>query len=328
LSSNNEIWAFAEQTQGKPSRLATELTTKAAELAGAVGGTAAAVALGPGAGAAAPLLAGYGADKVYVCEEAGLQGAVAAQAYALAELIGQKQPRLVLIGATFNGKDIAGRVLARRGLGLIGNAAAVEWKDGQWAVTVPSFGGNVNIVSTFKGEGTALVTVRPKAFVAEERAGNGEIEAFAINLPADVLREKVLESVVEESQGPSLEEASVIVSGGRGLGGPEFFATLRELAEALDGAVGASRAAVDAGWIPYAHQVGQTGKTVKPNAYIACGISGAIQHKVGMQTSGVIVAINKNPDAPIFQFADLGIVGDLFDIVPKLIAEVKKRKQA
>ncbi len=223
-------------------------------------------------------------------------------------------------------RDVAGRVAARLGCGLIANAVEVGAKDGAITAIKPAFGGALQVTSSFVGEGPHLLVARPNAFIARSLGSQAEVEEIPASLDERALLARVIEQVAGSAATVSLEEAQIIVSGGRGLGGPENFRLIQDLAEVLGAQVGASRAAVDAGWIPYAHQVGQTGKTVKPALYIACGISGAIQHKVGMQTSGLIVAINKNPDAPIFQFADLGVVGDLFHVVPQLIQEVKKRK--
>jgi electron transfer flavoprotein alpha subunit len=265
---------------------------------------------------------------------------------ALAALIQQHQPRLVLFGGTNYGRDVAARLAARLGLGIEYNVGDVAIENGEVMMTVPAFGGSQAVKMAFQGEGTRLLGARPNAFPTNRVGGTASVE----NVPAPAAPSngaKVsgpfgAEGAAEAghlgkapdghdiwmpaASRAKLEEAQIIVSGGRGLGGPQGFAQIEDLATALGASVGASRAAVDAGWVPYAHQVGQTGKTVKPTVYIACGISGAVQHKAGMGTSGLIIAINKDKDAPIFSFCDLGIVGDLNVVVPQLTALVKARK--
>jgi electron transfer flavoprotein alpha subunit len=264
----------------------------------------------------------------------------------LAALIQQRQPKLVLWGGTNVGRDVASRVAARLGLGIEYNVGDVAVEGDSVAMTVPAFGGSQSVKMVFQGTGTMLLGARPNAFPTNRVGGTATVEQ--VPAPAAPSRGAKVsgpfgtegaEEAGHLGKAPDghdlwlpaatrakLEEAQIIVSGGRGLGGPQGFAQIEELAAALGASVGASRAAVDAGWIPYAHQVGQTGKTVKPVVYIACGISGAVQHKAGMGTAGLIVAINKDKDAPIFGFCDLGVVGDLNVVVPQLTAEVKRRK--
>lgn len=325
----SEIWAYIEQERGEPKKISLEMATLAKRLADQGGATAAAVAMGPGARAAAEKAGAYGIAKAYVREDGKYaEYVITPQAHLLANLIREKKPSLVLLGSTAVGRDVAARVAAKLRLGILGNVVDAGLEGGKVLVVAPAFGGNIEVSAALVNMETELVTVRPNAVMPVKAAGQAQLEDIPADVGMESLLAKITERVTQETGMVPLEEAQFIVSGGRGLGGPEAFKVLFELANALGGAVGASRAAVDAGWIPYPHQVGQTGKTVKPVVYIACGISGAIQHKVGMQTSDVIVAINKNADAPIFQFADFGVVGDLFQIVPKLTEEVRKRKKA
>ncbi|MCL5958202.1 MAG: electron transfer flavoprotein subunit alpha/FixB family protein [Chloroflexi bacterium] len=328
MSATNDIWVFVEQDQGEPKRVALELATKSKQLADALGGSTAAVAFGAGSAGAAKKMGAYGSATVYVAEGDKLTGyAITPQAQVLADLIGEKKPRAILFPASSAGKDIAAQVSARLGVGVLTNSVDVSVKDGAVVSTAPAFGGSIEVQSTTVGDGTAIICVRPNAFAPEQVGGDAQVVEISLPVKEDSLLAKIADSIVEAGAQAPLEEAATIVAGGRGIAGAEGFKVLEDLARELGGVVGASRAAVDAGWISYPHQVGQTGKTVKPNLYIACGISGAVQHKVGMQTAKCIVAINKNPESPIFEFCDLGIVGDLFEIVPKLTEEVKKRKQ-
>ncbi|TAK33732.1 MAG: electron transfer flavoprotein subunit alpha/FixB family protein, partial [Chloroflexota bacterium] len=318
----NEIWVLAEQANGEAKRIALELATRARQLEGQAGATAVAVALGPGAKGTAEKLGAYGARKVLVAEDANFDNySVNPHAQVFGDLIAERKPQLVLLGGTSLGREVAARLAARFEGGLMTNVVDISVKDGIATVVKPAFGGSYTVTSTFKPGATQIVVMRPNATIPEKIGDTAEVEAVSTGIDAKSLVAKILERVQASAGAMPVEEAPIIVSGGRGMGGAENFKILWELAEALGGTVAASRAAVDAGWIPYAHQVGQTGKAVKPVLYIACGISGAIQHKVGMQTSDTIVAINKNADAPIFQFADLGIVGDLFQVVPQLTAE-------
>ena len=343
----NDIWALAEITNGRLASISLQVASKAAELAKALGGSSAAVAMGTETQAAAQELGACGVEKVYAADGAVYNDyLIQPQAETLAALIQQHQPRLVLFGGTNFGRDVAARVAARLGLGLEYNVGEVSVEGGDIAMTVPAFGGAQAVKMAFQGEGTRLLGARPNAFPTVRAGGSATVEqvspAAAPARGAKVSGPFGTEGAAEAGhlgKAPDghdiwmpaatrakLEEAQIIVSGGRGLGGPQGFAQIEELATALGAGVGASRAAVDAGWIPYAHQVGQTGKTVKPTVYIACGISGAVQHKAGMGTSSLVVAINKDKDAPIFGFCDLGVVGDLNVIVPQLTAAVKRRK--
>jgi electron transfer flavoprotein alpha subunit len=318
------IWVFAEIGDDSAREVVFELLTKARSL----GGTVEAVALGQGGGQAVAQLGKFGAAKVYLSEEALYSQVLATAAVdTLASLIGQHRPSLVLFGMTYDGRDIASRLSARLGVPLIANATDVVGRDGAWAVVTPVFGGSTLVTTKTRGSGPAIVLVRPKAFAAEPANGNSPaVEQISQKPESKSRAARIIKREKEASSGPKLEDAAIIVSGGRGLGGPENFKLVDDLAAALGAAVGASRAVVDAGWKPYAFQIGQTGKTVKPTVYIAVGISGAMQHTVGMKGAKTIIAINKDPEAPIFKLADLGVVGDVHKVVPQLTAEIKKRK--
>jgi electron transfer flavoprotein alpha subunit len=317
-----KIWVYAEQSQGRPAATALELLSRAREL-----GDVEAIALGPGAREAAAALGKHGAGRVLVNEDAAFAEYLAEPATdCLAALAaGDPPPDLILFGFSPDSREVAGRLAARLGTGLISNAMDVEARDGGFAAKVPYFGGSK--VATYRANARpAIVLVRPKSFEASESGGDAEVVEVDAAIGDGSRRSRVVETRTEAADKVKLEEAQVVVSGGRGLGGPENFHYVEELADALGGAAGASRAVVDAGWVPYAMQVGQTGKTVRPGVYIAAGISGAMQHTVGMKGSKVIVAINKDPDAPILKMADLGVVGDALKILPKLTEAVKARK--
>jgi electron transfer flavoprotein alpha subunit len=215
------------------------------------------------------------------------------------------------------------RLMAKLQVGVVANATNVAFDDGGQIVVTAPYGAETVGTVTLDGAGPALVQIRPKAFAVEAVGGSAEVRPVSVSVEDSACRVKVLERVVQESEGPNLEEAEIIVSGGRGLGSADNYRLIQELARQLGGAPGATRAIVDAGWVPYSHQVGQTGKTVKPSLYVACGISGAIQHLVGMQGSTNIIAINRDPDAAIFEVADLGVVGDVLVILPKLSERIR-----
>jgi electron transfer flavoprotein alpha subunit len=316
-----KVLVYAEMSEGKLHAAAAELVTKAREL-----GDVTAVALGAGAKAAAEVLGKHGAKTVYVNEDKAFDEFLAepaADALAAAQKSGS--PDLILFAFTSDSRDVAGRLAARLGRGLIANAADVQASGDGFAAKVPYFGG-AKLATMRANAKPAIVLVRPKSFEASESGGSAEVKELAVTIADGSKRAKVLERVVEASEKVKLEDAKVIVSGGRGMGGAGNFPLLEDLAGALGGAVGASRAVVDAGWVPYSMQVGQTGKSVRPGVYIAVGISGAMQHTVGMKTSKVIIAINKDPEAPIMKMADLGVVGDALKIVPALTAAVKAKK--
>jgi electron transfer flavoprotein alpha subunit len=316
------IWVWVELDQGQPFRGSLEILSKAAQV-----GQAEAVVFGSGARAAAVALGKYGAQKVYVHEDAAYDSYLAMPVAAtLGKLVEQHRPALLLFPTTYDSRDIAARLSPMLNSSLITDATDFSLEGGNLQVSVPWGGENV-VTATLVNTGTKLILFRPKAFALEERGGGAPaIEEMQATVDPSLLRARITERVEEAAEGPALEDASVIVSGGRGLGKPENFKVIEALAGVLGGAVGATRAVVDAGWVPYSYQVGQTGKTVKPTLYIAVGISGAIQHLAGMKGSKYIVAINRDEHAPIFAAADLGVVGDALTIVPQLTEELKRRK--
>ncbi len=317
------VWVFAETVDGAPRPVVLELLTKARQL-----GEAEAVALGPGASKAVESLGRHGATRIYLNEDQAFRDVLAQPAVdVLAGLIEKRKPSLVLFGMTYDGRDVASRLSARLGAPLIANATDLGPMDGGWAIVTPIFGGTTLVTTVPKGK-PALVLVRPKAFAPEAKSASAaQVEPVSAPLDRDRPVARVLKREQEQASGPRLEDAGIIVSGGRGLGAPENFKILDELAAELGAAIGASRAVVDAGWKPYSFQIGQTGKTVKPTVYLAFGISGAMQHTVGMKAAKTIIAVNKDPEAPIFKIADLGVVGDVHKIVPQLTQEIRARKR-
>jgi electron transfer flavoprotein alpha subunit len=293
---------------------------KAASLGEAVG-----VVLGEGAAEVAAGAGAFGAAKVYACEASELASPLPQpRVDALETLVGLTSPDVVLFGASVLSSDVASGLAARLDAGLNWDLTDLQEKGGELVGTRPALGDTV-IVDVGWTSSPKLGLIRSGALDPVESGGTAEVETFETSFSDFSTLATLVEQTQEESSGPSIEDADIIVAGGRGLGAPDAFSLLEELANALGGAVGATRAVVDAGWYPYATQVGQTGKTVSPKLYIAAGISGAIQHKVGMQGSGTIVAINKDPNAPIFDFCDIGVVGDLHQIVPKLTELVRSR---
>lgn len=316
-----KIWVYTELNQGRPTTTTLELLTRAREL-----GDVAAVALGPGAREAAATLGKHGAKRVLVNEDSAFDEYLAEPATdCLAALVPDESPDIILFGFTSDSREVAGRLAARLGTGLISNAMDVEAANGGFVAKVPYFGG-AKVASYRANARPAIVLIRPKSFEVSESGGEAEVVDVAAAVGDGSKRARIVERKEEAADKVKLEDAGIVVSGGRGLGGPENFHFVEELADALGGAAGASRAIVDAGWVPYAMQVGQTGKTVRPGVYIAAGISGAMQHTVGMKGSKVIVAINKDPDAPILKMADLGVVGDVLKILPRLTEAVRTRK--
>jgi electron transfer flavoprotein alpha subunit len=318
-------WVFAEAFAGKPLPVSLELLTKAREL----GGQVEAWTWGPDTAEVAPVLGAYGAVKVHDVGDIGgaLPGVPVAAAMAGAIAAGAA-PDLILFGTTYDGRDTVGRLSAKLDRPVLTNATSLSVAPDGGGVVVGNaiFGASVLVDSKFTGAGPWLLAVRPKSFAAEEGGGAAAaIESAAVPDAGATNTAVITERHVEERSGPKLDEADVVVSGGRGLGEAGNYAMIEELAKLLHGAPGASRAIVDAGWVPYSYQVGQTGKTVKPNVYLACGISGATQHLVGMKGAKNIIAINKDQEAPIFSVADLGIVGDVHKVVPKLIEALKAR---
>jgi electron transfer flavoprotein alpha subunit len=315
-----QVWSFCEETDGGPSTLGLELLGKARQL-----GTPTVLYAGPGSQQAWDTLGEHGAVRVFHFDH-GAMLAAAPVAAALANVAAEQQPQLILFGQAYTDRDVAGRLAARMGQPVLSNAVDVSLDpDGRAGAQHEISGGSEIAEAVLSSSGPNLVIVRPKSFPAEPTGGPTP-EVIPVNLP-DVGRSTatVTERHVRERKGPDLEEAAVIVSGGRGLGAAEHYSLVEDVAGPLGAATGATRAIVDAGWVPYAKQVGQTGKTVKPDVYIACGISGAMQHLVGMKDAKTIIAINKDPDAPIFTIADLGIVGDVHQVMPRLIAELSHR---
>ncbi len=316
-----EVLVLVEHAAGAAKKVTFELLTAARRL-----GEPSAVILGaPGtAGAITDRLAEYGAAKIYLGESDDIDGyLVAPKAEALAALVADRQPAAVLVAASAEGKEIAGRLAVKTGSGFVADAVDI---DSEGTATQSVFGG-ATIVWSRVTKGTPIFTVRPNSVAAKPEPAAGAVEEVSVQVSAAAKGARVIERVVEDKGSrPDLTEASIVVSGGRGMGGPENFSLVEALADSLGAAVGASRAATDAGWYPHQNQVGQTGVTVSPQLYVAVGISGAIQHRAGMQTSKTIVAVNKDPEAPIFELADFGVVGDLFQVVPQLTEEIVKRK--
>ena len=322
-----EIWAVGELVDGAPTKLTLELATLAQQLAQSAGAEARAVLVGPGAAAAAGVVADYGPAVIAVDTDASLADRPVSSVVAarVAALIAERNPSIVLVGASNDGKDVAGNLLGMTDLPMLANAAGVEWQGSAPQVEMSTFGGKLLTHSTFNGE-RGIVIVRPSSVTAEPAAAAGSVETVVLDSVSELPQVRVTNRVEEAGAAAPIEEARIIVGGGRGVGNQEGFHLIEDLAEALGGAVGATRAVVDSGWIGYGQQIGQTGKIVKPALYVACGISGAIQHKVGVQTAGTIVAINRDPDAPIAEFADLFVVGDLFEIVPRLAEAIRARR--
>jgi electron transfer flavoprotein alpha subunit len=314
-----EILVLVDHNNGAVKKVTTELLTLAGSL-----GTPAAVFVGDGFEAAKATLAEFGAAKVYVADDASLNDYVVAPIVdVLAEIIVQASPAAVLLASTADGKEIAGRLAVRTNSGVITDAVGVSAD----LTTTQSVFGGATVVTAKVTKGLPIITVRPNSVAPVAAPASAERVDVAATVSDASKTAKITSRVAEEkSARPDLTEASIVVSGGRGVGGAEGFGVIESLADVLGGAVGASRAATDAGWYPHQFQVGQTGKTVSPNLYIANGISGAIQHRAGMQTSKTIVVVNKDPEAPIFDLADFGVVGDLFNVVPQLTEKVKSHK--
>jgi len=315
------VLVLAEQFEGRFRKVAYEALSEGRRLADALGEPLTGVVLGSGVEAMAAELANYGADKILAGDDPALADYTTdAYGNVLCDIVKDHDPKILLLGASTRGKDLSARLSARLDTGLAMDCIALRI-DGNMAVaTRPMFGGKVLAEVAIQGM-PAVVAIRPNVMevVAAQKAT--AVEKVPVNVGA--VRTKVLEKKLEAAAKVDLTEADIIVSGGRGMGGPDF-SLLEQLAEVLGGTVGASRSAVDEGWRPHSDQVGQTGKVVSPNLYVACGISGAIQHLAGMGSSKYIVAINKDPEAPIFKQADYGIVEDLFKVVPAITAEVKK----
>ncbi len=325
------IWVFAEYRMGELAAVSLELLGIGRTLAEARGVELCAVLFGTEMGDAAKTLIGHGADRVFVVDHGAL-GQFREDVYArlCAKLIREHQPEIVLAGATAIGRSFIPAVATELNAGLTADCTKLEIRpeDGMLLQTRPAFGGNIMATIVCETSRPQMATVRPKVMKALEfdPSRQGTVTAVAVSdedLQSNIVVE---ETVIAEASQVNIQEADILVSGGRGLESAKGFELIRKLAESLDGKVSASRAVVDAGWIPYPHQVGQTGKTVAPKLYIACGISGAVQHVAGMQSAETIVAINRDGNAPIFNVADYGIVGDLFEILPKLITKIEERR--
>jgi electron transfer flavoprotein alpha subunit len=318
-----EILVLVDHAEGAVKKPTYEMLTLAARL-----GEPSAVYIGPADknAAVAEAVKKYGAGKVYAIDDAPLKGfLVAPKAEALQQLVEKTSPGAVLIGSSAEGKEIAARLAIKTDSGLITDAVDVEAGDGGAPVTTQSVFAGSYTVKAKVTKGTPIITVKPNSAAPVEAEGAGEVEEFAVTISDGAKGAQIVKSEPRKATGrPELTEAAIVVSGGRGTGGK--FEPVEDLADALGAAVGASRAAVDSGWKPHSYQIGQTGKTVSPQLYIAAGISGAIQHRAGMQTSKTIVAVNKDDEAPIFELVDFGVVGDLHSVLPALTDEVKKRK--
>ncbi len=322
----NHIWVLIEQSKGVVAHSSLEALGEARRLAGQRGGGVSALLFGQDVAKLAPELIANGADEVVLADDATLADFRAAPyAALLVKLAREEQPEIVLAGATTRGRDAFGSAAVDLEASAFADVTELSFADGQLRATRPVYAGKL-VAEVVGDRKPLLISLRPRAFPQPEpdAARTGNVRSVEPAMAEEETNLKVVDYAVDEGR-VSLADARIIVSGGRGVGGPEGFAPVRELAQSLGGAMGASRAAVDAGWIPYAHQVGQTGKTVSPDLYIAAGISGAIQHQAGMRSAKTIVAINKDAEAPIFKLARYGVVGDLFKILPALTAEFKKR---
>ncbi len=332
ISEYKGVWVVAEVDEGELADVTLELLGEGRKLADELGVELGLVVVGHEIADLAEVVAAYGADKVYLAQAPGLERyRTGPYTDVITGIINKYKPEIVLIGATALGRDLASRIAARISSGLTADCTGLEIQEedgiGLLHQTRPAFGGNIMATIVCRHARPQMATVRPRVFQKPEPDENkvGEVIGIPVSINEDSVLTKIIEVIRESSEeGPNLQDADIIVSGGRGLRTPENFALIRELADAIGGAVGASRATVDAGWIPAYHQVGQTGKTVHPKLYIACGISGAVQHLAGMSSSDCIVAINSDPSAPIFDVAHFGIVGDLFEVVPALAKAIRE----
>ena len=318
------VWIVAEQRDGALRKISFELASAARKLADQLGVEVSAILLGSGIEGLAAQLGKYGVDKVYVGDSPALEPYITeAHAAAAAKIIKENDPAIVLLGASVQGKDLSARLAGKLATGLATDCIDVKIADGKLLAIRPMYAGKCfgEVITSATPQ---MASLRPNVFAMAENAKAAAVTKFDPAIDAAQIKSKILEVQKDTSGKVDLTEANVIVSGGRGMKGPEGFQILEELAEVLKGCVGASRAAVDAGWRPQKDQVGQTGKVVSPNLYIACGVSGAIQHLAGMSSSKYIVAINKDAEAPIFAKADYGVVDDLFKVVPELTAACKK----
>jgi electron transfer flavoprotein alpha subunit len=321
------VMIIAEQREGDIRKISYELVSEGRRLADSYGQEVTAVLLGSNVKDKAAKLGNYGADKVIVADDPRLETYITdAYTSVIAEIAKANGPDILLLGASAQGKDLAGRLSARLGAGLAQDCTSFTVEEGNLLAVRPIYAGKAYAKVTFNESRPQMATARPNVMAINEpdESRSASIEDAAFTLDDGMIKTKVIDVVKDESGKIDLTEADKIISGGRGMKGPEAYGILEEVADLIGATVGASRSAVDAGWRPQSDQVGQTGKVVSPNLYIACGISGAIQHLAGMSTSKVIVAINKDPEAPIFQKADYGVVDDLFNIVPAMKEEIKK----
>jgi len=321
------VMTIAEQRDGEIRKVSYELVSEGRRLADSLGQELTTILLGSGIKDKAPTFGHYGADKVLVADDPRLE-TYTTDAYVsvIGELVKANDPAILILGGSVQGRDLSARLAARLGVGMAQDCTIFSIEDGNLVATRPIYAGKAYAKMTFSDSWPQMATARPNVMTLNEpdESKSAEVIDATFSLDDSSLKTKVVDTVKDESGKVDLTEADIIVSGGRGMKGPENYNILEELAGVIGATVGASRSAVDAGWRPHTDQVGQTGKVVSPNLYIACGISGAIQHLAGMSTSKVIVAINKDPDAPIFQKADYGVVDDLFKVVPPLTEEIKK----
>ncbi len=329
---HRDVWVFAEQRDGRLNPVSLELLGKARELAADLGEKVAAVLLGHGVADIADTLIAHGADTVYLAEDPALERfRTTAYARVMADLIRDRKPAILLLGASHIGRDLAPRLARRVGAGLTADCTdlSIDPDERILLQTRPAFGGNVMATIANRYSRPQMATVRPGVMEMTSLPGHaGEVVRESVSLDEDDIGTRVLEVVREKKERQDITRAKVIVAGGRGVGGPEGFALLRELAEVMGGEVAGTRIAAEEGWIPSENQVGQTGKTVRPEIYIACGISGAIQHRAGMMNARYIIAVNTDPRAPIFQVADWSIVGDLHEIVPEMTRQLRREADA
>ncbi len=317
------VWIVAEQRDGAFRKVSFEIASAARKLADELGEEVCAILLGSGIEGIAGELGKYGVDKVYVADDAAFEPYTTdAHAAAVTKIVKENDPSILLLSASVQGKDLSSGLVGKLATGMATDCVEVKIADGAMVAVRPMYAGKCFGEIVVSGS-PQMASLRPNVFPADESAKAGEVVKFDAGLSADELKTKVLEVQKDTSGKVDLTEAEIIVSGGRGIKGSDEFKVVEELADVIGATVGASRAAVDAGWRPQSDQVGQTGKIVSPNLYVACGISGAIQHLAGMSSSKYIVAINKDPDAPIFARADYGIVDDLFKVVPEVTKAAK-----
>ena len=329
LDAYEGVWFWVEQFEGQAGSISWEMAGKGRQLADQLGVTLTACVLGSDVEPIAQEAIAYGADRVFLVDDPTLSSyRTDPYAAVMVDLVEHYKPEILIMGASSRGRDLAGSIATRLVTGLTADCTGLEIdpETRQLRQTRPAFGGNIMATILCPNHRPQMATVRHRVFEVPGKDGSreGQIVRERALMVEDEIAAKVI-GFLSEEENVNLADARIIVSGGRGVKGPEGFEPIRELAQVLGGAVGASRAAVDAGWIPYAHQVGQTGRTVRPDLYIACGISGAIQHLAGMRTAKVIVAINRDPEAPIFEVAHYGIVGDLFEVVPALTESFRKK---